>query len=99
MLTAFCEKCGFEQGILYYGTGFKQHTPRIPALKKDSGELILEEYTDDPNIKFYHLKEMYKGEISGDGIQSFDIHLSPEHNLCPNCGAFTMKFVEVGNWD
>lgn len=99
MLTAFCEKCGFNQGVLYYGVGFMKHNPIIPALKKDTHELLMEEFTDDPTLKFYHQKDMYKGEIPGDGIQCFDIHLSHEHNLCPGCGMFTMEFEEVGNWD
>ena len=99
ILRAYCENCGFTQNGLPYGVGFKQRIPKIPALQKDTKELTLKEFTDDPNLKFYHQKEMYIGEISGDGIQCLDIHLSQEHNLCPGCGKFTMEFVVEGNWD
>jgi hypothetical protein len=114
MLTAYCESCGFVQHGINFGVGFVQHTPNIPALQKGSEEIVVEEFKDDADLRFYHQPEMYKGVFKtwknidpdpvsgifeGYGIQCGDIYLSPEKNLCPGCGKFTMQFVQVGNWD
>ena len=82
-----------------YGSGFANREPKIPALKKDTGELVVVEKTDDPNLAYYHQKEMYKGTIEGYGIQNFDILLNPINNFCPSCGEYTMEFIDVGHWD
>ncbi len=114
MLTAYCESCGFDQWGLNFGVGFFQHTPKIPALRKGSNEISIEEFNDDPDIIFYHQPDMYKGVfkkwgeedpdldeglIQGYGIQCDDIYLSPDQNVCPSCGKFTMEFLDVGDWD
>lgn len=113
-LTAHCKSCGFIQRGLNFGIGFFQHTPKIPALRTGSKEIAIEEFKDDPDIRFYHQPGMYKGEfkkwgdddpdldegiIQGYGIQCDDIYLSPEQNVCPECGKFTMEFVAIGNLD
>ncbi len=98
-LNAYCEKCGFTQVGIMYGSGFANRVPKIPALKKDTGELVVVEKSDDPNLRFYHQKEMYAGYIEGYGIQNADVLLNPANNLCPGCGEYSMEFVDVGNWD
>lgn len=114
ILSAYCESCGFVQHGLNFGMGFFQHEPKIPALRKGSHELVLEEFIDDQNIRFYHQPDMYEekfkesGEnepymeddlIKEDVIQCGDIYLSPDQNLCPSCGKYTMELVVIGNWD
>ena len=115
ILSAYCESCGFVQHGLYYGIGFSQHEPKIPALRIRSHEIVVEEVSDDQNLRFYHHPEMYRGKfkkwededsnpdiedsIEEYGIQCCDIYLSPEKNLCPGCGKYTMEFVVIGNWD
>lgn len=98
-INAHCGKCGFRQEGMMFGSGFVKRIPGIPALKKDTGELVVVEKTDDPNLLFYHQKEMYKGSIERYGIENFDIRLNPVNNLCPSCGEYTMEFINVGNWD
>ena len=114
ILSAYCESCGFVQHRLYFGGGFAQRTPKVPALRQGTPEIVLEQVSDDQKLRFYHQPEMYKGKfkkwgaqnsvldegvILEYGIQFDDIYLSPEKNLCPGCGKYTMEFVEVGNWD
>lgn len=114
LLTASCKSCGFVQHGLYYGVGFAQHTPQIPALRKGFNEIVLEEFKEDADLRFYHQPEMYRGdfkkwegidpdqdigETSNFGYGCLDYYLSPEKNFCPGCGKYTMEFVWVGNWD
>ncbi len=114
LITAYCESCDFVQNGICFGVGFVQRTPKIPALRKGSHEIVTEELKDDPDIRFYHQPSMYRGVfkkwgdkdpeldegiIQGYGIQCGEIYLSPDQNLCPSCGKFTMEFVEIGNLD
>ncbi len=98
-LNAFCERCGFIHKGMIFGSGFTNLAPKIPALNKNTSEIVVVEKSDDSNLRFYDQKEMYKGVIKGYGIQNYDIYLNPVNNLCPSCGEYSMEFIDVGNWD
>jgi hypothetical protein len=99
MLNAICKNCGFTNGNIYFGSGMMNRTPKVPAIRRDTGEFVVAELSDDPNLHFYHHREMYKEPIEGYGIQNFDISLNPTSNLCPSCGEFAMDFDAFGSFD
>lgn len=99
LLNAHCPKCGFTAKGITYGSGMMRRTPLVPAIRKDTGQFVVEEFSDDPNLTFYQDPSMYTGAIEDYGIQNFDISLSPTNNYCPNCKAHTMEFIVVGEID
>lgn len=99
MLNAICKNCGFTKGNIYFGSGMIERTPKVPAIQKDTGKFVVAEISDDPNLQFYHQREMYKDPIKDYGIQNLDISLNPSGNLCPACQEYAMDFVVTGNFD
>ncbi len=105
VLNAVCKECGFTRNGIYYGQGMQMAPARIPAIQKETGELVVAELSDDPNLRFYHQRAMFKDPINKDfmgenyGHENNDIWLSATGNLCPACHEFSLDFVSIGNWD
>jgi hypothetical protein len=99
LLSAICNKCGFSRKNFGFGSGMIRRTALVPAIRKDTGEFVVEEISDDPNLRFYHQREMYKDPVIEFGIQNEDISLNPTGNLCPSCQEYMMEFEVCGGFD
>ncbi len=100
ILNAICKNCGFAREGIFFGQGMRAAVPRVPAIRKASGEFVQAELSDDTDLRFYNDPSMYKNPIEEDeGIQDFDIWLNPKDNLCPACKEYAMDFEAYGNWD
>ena len=77
-----------------------ERDPKVPARDIHTGKFIPEASLGDSALRYYHDPSMYQEELEEDeGIQNGNIFLSPEGNLCPQCGRFTMRFEGKGEWD
>ncbi len=99
LLNATCRSCGYTSSGLLFGYSMMNPTARVPAIRKDTGAFVVEDLSDDPNLQFYHQREMYQEKIEGYGIQCAEISLNPTSNLCPSCGDYTMDFEVFGEFD
>lgn len=99
LLNAYCTQCEFRHDGIRFGSSHREETPHVPAIDEDTGEFVVAELDEDKNFSYYHEFGMNKGKRSADWIESADIFLSPDHNKCPQCGEFAMRFEGVGEWD
>ena len=99
LLNASCPKCSFRHDNFNYGAATEDDTPILPAIHNETGAFVVEELDPDSDLTYYHEFGMNRGKEGPGWIQSFDIFLSPDHNKCPQCGEYAMKFEVVGEWD
>ena len=99
MINAKCTQCDFESGTIFFGTGMRTRTPKMPVIEIATGKFDVIEGLDQEAYRYYNQPDMYEGRQNDDFIQDADIYLSPENNLCPHCGVYAMRFDAVGNWD
>jgi hypothetical protein len=90
--------CGYSKDNLFFGSGMQSRTPKLLASDHVTNEIILTG-ADNKQCDFYHDPKMYKGKINNTFIQNFDLFLSPENNLCPQCKNYTLSFESIGEWD
>lgn len=99
LLNAYCSKCDFRIDGVKFGAPTEEDTPMIPAIDQDTGQFVVEKFDEDANLSYYHDFGMNRGKEGPHWIESNGIFLSPDHNKCPKCGEFAMKFEAVGTWD
>src|SRR5688500_4303942 len=92
LLKAYCTSCAFHHDGFQFGAETEEDTPHVPALDNDTGAFVVAELDPDSNLTYYHEFGMNRGKEGPGWIQSFDIYLSPDHNKCPQCGEYTMRF-------
>ena len=85
LLKAYCTNCAFRHAGFQFGAEADEDTPQVPALDNP-----------DSNLAYYHEFGMNRGKEGPGWIQSYDIYLSPDHNKCPQCGEYTMRFEAAG---
>jgi hypothetical protein len=104
ILSAFCEKCGFEKEV-WFGAGMDNFMTvcNVPALNKKSGRFVIKNILKKGNssrdFNFYNESGMFQGTIENDDLQWDDVILKESGNLCPNCKLFSMKFFQNGCFD
>ena len=99
LLNAYCTKCDFRHDGVQFGAPTEDDTPVVPAIDMDTGQFVSAKFDEDNNLSYYHDFGMNRGKEGPGWIQSFDIFLSPDHNKCPKCGEYTMRFEAVGEWE
>ena len=99
LLNASCTKCDFRQDGVRFGASTEDDTPIIPGIDIETGKFVVEKFDEDKDRSYYHDFGMNRGKEGPGWIQSFDIYLSPDHNKCPQCGEFSMKFEVAGEWE
>ena len=99
LLNASCTQCDFRQDGIRFGAATEDDTPFIPGIDLDTGQFVADKYDEDKNRSYYHEFGMNRGKVGPGWIETFHIHLSPDHNKCPKCGEFSMRFEPVGEWE
>ena len=97
LLNAYCTNCTFRQDGFKFGANSEEDTPVLPAID-ETGAFVVAPLDPDSDLSFYHEFGMNRGKEGPGWIQSYDIFLSPDHNKCPQCGDYTMRFEAVGHW-
>lgn len=73
----------------------------VPALCPN-GKFVVVNIKDElpAGYRLYNDSELFDYPVTNqNGIQNFDIYLSPENNQCPNCKEKMMNFEVYGNYD
>ena len=102
LIKAVCQSCDFRKRFSY-GSGMMNHDTvcLVPALcPKGKFEVvnIMEELPE--GYRLYNDSKLFDYPLTDqNGIQNFDIYLSPKNNVCPNCKAKMMNFEVYGNYD
>lgn len=104
ILKAVCKNCYFEEEVWFGGGMLNFETEcNVPAINNTTGEFeimnIFNKDLFDGNYTFYNDPSMFKGKITIDSPQWYDIYLCPTKNLCPKCKSFKMNFESVGFFD
>jgi hypothetical protein len=98
LLNAYCTKCDFRRDGVKFGAATEDDTPVVPAIDNDNGQFVAEEVDENNNLSYYHDFGMNRGKEGPDWIETFGVFLSPDHNKCPQCGEYAMRFEPVGEW-
>ena len=103
LLTAKCELCGFSANAVL-GGGMMNFTKvcHVPAIDKRTGSFVIKNLFDKKNNKhytFYNEAAMYSGIIDSTDLRWLDVQLKSTNNYCPQCKAFSMRFIRVGCFD
>ena len=99
LLNAYCTQCDFRQDGVKFGAATEDDTPVVPAIDGDTGQFVAAEVDENNNLSYYHDFGMNRGKEGPGWIETFGIFLSPDHNKCPQCGEFAMRFEPVGEWE
>ena len=99
LLNAYCTKCDFRQDGVRFGATTEDDTPLIPAIDPETGQFVVAEFDEDNDLAYYHDFGMNRGKEGPDWIETFGIFLSPDHNKCPKCEEYAMRFEVVGEWE
>ena len=95
LLNAYCTNCSFRHNGFQFGAATDEDTPILPAIDNDTGAFVVAPLEPDSNRAYYHEFGMNRGKEGPGWIQSYEIFLSPDHNRCPQCGEYTMRFEAV----
>lgn len=98
LLNAYCTQCDFRQDGVKFGAATEDDDPIVPAIDTDTGQFVAAEVDENNNLSYYHDFGMNRGKEGPDWIETFGVFLSPDHNKCPKCGQFAMRFEPVGEW-
>jgi hypothetical protein len=96
IINAICKNCGFNKDFPFGGckADYKE-VQMVPAIKKINGEFsivnILNKNDNVDNYDYYHKSEL-QASRDMDTINSFDIKLKKEQNICPICRSFSLYF-------
>ncbi len=103
LLKAVCSNCDFSEEFLF-GGGMQDfdRVCNLPAIEKRTGKFVVENYfrnKTNADLKFYNQSGMYAGEPGADYHQWMDVYLKSDHNICPLCNEFAMRFEMIGFYD
>ena len=99
LLNAYCTKCDFRHDGVRFGAATEDDTPLIPAIDPETNQFVVANYDEDDDLSYYHNFGMNRGKEGPDWIETFGIFLSPDHNKCPKCGEYAMRFEVAGEWE
>ena len=98
LLNANCSSCNYRNDVIKFGAPTDNDNPVIPGIDNETGEFVDKEFDEDSDITYYHDFGMNRGKEGPGWIESFGIYLSPDHNKCPKCGEYAMRFEVAGEW-
>ncbi len=106
ILQAICRnsKCRFKETV-YFGGGITDFTTvcSVPAIDRSTNKFLVENYLQEDtlpsHIIFYTSPDLQSESDNQDWHQWCEVSLKPKNNYCPECGYYTLDFLDVGCWD